>query len=123
MSILNMEMVLMTIEEKSVVLFNGNQNSLDNVKKISKSQDYDENSIVLVNIEGVNDTDLPKNIFLLENPESSLRNHILWQGIFEDVESNEYIMNKVKDFILNGNQLLVENYDFEESEPFYDYSK
>ena len=46
----------------------------------------------------------------------------MWQGHFTDDEQTTRMWEMIDEFIDNGKQILVEEYEFVEDEPFYDYS-
>lgn len=79
-------------------------------------------NLIYVALEGTLDTTLiPKN-FLIKNYNASLRNHFLWEGYFTEAEQNKYLFTLIDNFIDTGKQILIEEYEFVDDEPFYDYS-
>lgn len=48
---------------------------------------------------------------------------MMWEGLLDEDEQDEYIMNRCEKFFNDGKQMLIEDYDFIEDEPFYDYSR
>ena len=47
----------------------------------------------------------------------------MWEGHFDSQEQEQYIEACCKKFRETGKQMLIEDYDYQEDEPFYDYSK
>lgn len=85
----------------------------------------DDNSldkIVFVALEGSTDPKLDSSRFLVENREASWTNHMMWNAHLTEEEQNNYTYDSVREFIKTGKQMYIENYEFVEDEPFYDYS-
>lgn len=82
----------------------------------------DGDKLIYVALEGTLDTTLNSKNFLIKNYNASLRNHFLWEGYFTKAEQDKYLFTLIDNFIDTGKQLLIEEYEFVEDEPFYDYS-
>lgn len=78
--------------------------------------------VIYVCLEGTDDTELDPSRFVTENYQHSLNNHLLWSGCLTPDEQEKKIWQIVDEFIDNGKRILVEEYEFVEDEPFYDYS-
>lgn len=72
-------------------------------------------------VDGCNDKYLHPHRFIVENYNESLRNHMLWEGIFDEKEQMDYMLKVLREFQETGKQLLVEVHDFDESAPIFDY--
>ena len=48
---------------------------------------------------------------------------MMWEELFSDEERSLYIEECCKKFYETGNQMIIEKYEFQHDEPFYDYSK
>ena len=79
-------------------------------------------NLIYVALEGTLDNKLTSKNFLIKNYNASLRNHFLWEGYFTETEQDKYLLTLIDNFIDTGEQLLIEEYEFVEDEPFYDYS-
>lgn len=92
-------------------------------KGLRQLQDKTEkNKLIYVNLEGVEDKYLHPDRFIVKNYESSLINHLLWDGAFTLEEQEKRTYEMIDKFIDTGKQTLIENYDYVVDEPFYDYS-
>ena len=47
----------------------------------------------------------------------------MWGGLFDWKEQLDYIIDCCQKFWDTDKQMTIENYDYQEDEPFYDYSK
>jgi hypothetical protein len=47
----------------------------------------------------------------------------MWEELFSDEEKTFYIEECCKKFHETGKQMIIEDYEFQRDEPFYDYSK
>ena len=47
----------------------------------------------------------------------------MWEELFGDEEKTLYIEECCKKFYETGKQMIIEDYEFQRDEPFYDYSK
>lgn len=81
-----------------------------------------QNLFVFVPLDGTVDEALDPQQYLVENYQASLINSLMWDGLFTEAEQNERIWKLIDNFIDTGKQYLVEEYEFNEDEPFYDYS-
>lgn len=103
-----------------LVIFQG----YEDLTEVHKLQDESkESSLIFVALEGTNDKYLRSDRFLVENYETSMRSHFLYNGLFTDGERESYLINKAREFVESGEQLFIETYEFTADEPFYDYSK
>jgi hypothetical protein len=84
---------------------------------------HDDNKLIYVSLDGTDTTLLSPDRFLVKNRNSSFLNHMMWEGLLDEDEQDEYIMNRCEKFFNDGKQMLIEDYDFIEDEPFYDYSR
>jgi len=83
-----------------------------------------ETEVIYVAMQGYSNFDkLSKERFLVKNPESPFDNHLMWEGLFDSVEQEEYIEKCCKKFWETGKQMIIEDYEYQEDEPFYDYNK
>jgi len=86
--------------------------------------EFSEERVIYVALQGYTEFDkLSKERFLVRNPESSFSNHLMWEGLFDSQEQEHYIEGCCKKFWETGKQMVIEDYDYQEDEPFYDYSK
>lgn len=111
--------------DRKIVIFRGDEEDLSWVHQIQ--DEYEQkgklNCLVFVPTQGTEDKYLYSQLFLVENYESSLENHFLWNGLIDDEEQKKYIEERVEDFFEKGERLVIEHYEFLEDEPFYDYSR
>ena len=84
---------------------------------------YPTEELVLVPLEGTENESLPKERILIKNHKSSFLNHMMWEGLLDEDEQIEYIIECAEKFMKTGKQMLIEDYSFQTDEPFYDYSK
>lgn len=84
---------------------------------------YSEDDLVYVPLEGYNGDRLSHNRFLITDPSNSFSNHMMWEEIFDEDEKQSYIEKCCKKFQETGKQMVIESYEFQRDEPFYDYSK
>lgn len=105
------------VEYKIVVL----ETTDEDTSSITSS--YTESDLIYVALKGYEGTDLSADRFLVTNPKDSFHNHMLWEGLFDSEEREEYIESCCKKFWETGKQMLIESYEYKEDEPFYDYSK
>ena len=82
----------------------------------------DDNTI-FISLDGCDDPNFPRERSLVKNVKASFLNHMMWEGLLDDQEQIDYIKQCCERFYNTGKQLLIEEYDFQEDEPFYDYSK
>lgn len=73
-------------------------------------------------VDGCNDKYLHPHRFVVENYNHSLKNHMIWEGIFDSADQMDYMVKVLKDFQKTGKQLLVEEETFTTSEPIFDYT-
>ncbi len=84
---------------------------------------YDESKLVYVAMLGYVGEEFSHARFLTKDPTLSFSNHLMWEGLLDQKEQLEYIQDCCKTFWDTGHQMIIENYDYQEDEPFYDYSK
>ena len=84
---------------------------------------YSEEDLIYVPLEGYEGNRLSSNRFLITDPSRSFSNHMMWEGIFDDDEKQSYIEKCCRKFKETGKQMIIESYEFQLDEPFYDYSK
>ena len=95
----------------------------DDLQELNDLQDNTEkNKLIYVALDGADDIYLYPERFLVKNYNASLLNHFLWEGYFSEDAQETYLMSMLDNFIETGKQVLVEEYEFVEDEPFYDYS-
>lgn len=82
----------------------------------------EKNKLIYVALDGTDDIYLYPERFLVKNYNASLYNHFLWEGHFTEEQQEEYLTSMLDKFIDTGKQVLIEEYEFVEDEPFYDYS-
>ena len=84
---------------------------------------YSEDNLIYVPVEGYTGTGLSPERFLTKDPTLSFSNHLMWEGLFSEEDNDLYIEECCKKFHETGKQMVIENYEFQHDEPFYDYSK
>ena len=84
---------------------------------------YSEENLIYVPLEGYSGDSLSPERFLITDSKSSFSNHMMWEELFSDEERSLYIEECCKKFYETGNQMIIEKYEFQHDEPFYDYSK
>lgn len=85
---------------------------------------YNGEDFVWVALDGTEDdyiSEVPE-CSLVENYRWSLINSLMWDGHLTEAERDTRLWEMIDEFIDNGKQVLVEEYEFVEDEPFYDYS-
>ena len=82
----------------------------------------EKNKIIYVSLEGTDDKYLHPDRFLVKNYSASLTNHFMWEGLLTQEEQDERLYQMIDTFIDTGKQYIIEDYEFVEDEPFYDYS-
>lgn len=103
-----------------LVVFDG----YEDLTEVHQLQDNSkESSLIFVALEGTNDKYLRSDRFLVENYETSMRSHFLYNGLLTEGERKRYLIDKSLEFIDTGEQMFIETYEFTADEPFYDYSK
>lgn len=84
---------------------------------------YNESDLIYVALQGYCGEDLSSERFLVQNAKSSFHNHMMWEGLFDAEEQEQYIEKCCRRFWDTNKQMVIEDYDYQEDEPFYDYSK
>jgi hypothetical protein len=92
------------------------------LEELQNKCEKQERDFIWVALDGVESANLKPEYSLTENYEHSLINSLMWKGYFTEDEQNTRIWEMIDTFIDNGKQFLVEEYEFVEDEPFYDYS-
>jgi len=93
----------------------------DNPDETLRSLDAD--TLIFVSMKGYTGDDIPLSRFLVKNPDAPFENHLLWEGLLDVEEQEEYIAKCCRKFWETGKQMVIESYAFKADEPFYDYSK
>ena len=93
----------------------------DSLGDLLETNDMDK--LIFVSMEGYKADTLPIERFLVKNHTSPFKNHLMWEGFFHPKEQDAYIVNRCNLFWETNNQMIIEDYVYEEHEPFYDYSK
>lgn len=97
------------------------ENSNEDVDMILPA--YDESQLVYVPMKGHVAEEFSQARFLTKDPTLSFSNHLMWEGLLGQKEQLNYIIDCCQKFWDTGDQMIIENYDYQEDEPFYDYSK
>ena len=79
--------------------------------------------LIFVALDGTEDTTLYPDRFLVENYQTSMESHFLWNDLIFDEDRELYIIERAQKFIETGTQMYIEEYEFKNKEPFYDYTK
>ena len=82
-----------------------------------------KDDIVWVSLDGTETKYLPPERSLVKNYQSSFLNHMMWEGLLDEQEQIDYITSRAEKFCQTGKQMVIEDYEFREDEPFYDYSR
>jgi hypothetical protein len=99
-------------------------NDVEEVVEELVPHQFCESDVIYVAMQGYSVFDrISKERFLVKNPENPFDNHLMWEGLFDSEEQEEYIKKCCEKFWNTGKQMLIEDYEYEEDEPFYDYSK
>lgn len=107
-----------------VSIFQGDEN-LDYLHVLQDNSGLaglENNKIIYVALEGTDDKYLHPDRFLVKNYSASLTNHFMWEGLLTQEEQDERLYQMIDTFIDTGKQYIIEDYEFVEDEPFYDYS-
>ena len=84
---------------------------------------YNLDHIIFVAMKGYEGDDLPIDRFLVKNHTAPFDNHLLWEGLLDSKEQEDYILDRCQRFWTTGTAMLIEDYEYQTDEPFYDYSK
>jgi hypothetical protein len=106
---------------KFALFFDGDENDMSAAYDIQERFENTIEDIVYVPMDGIEDDKLIKDRFLLTNPQASLINHFLWENLFTEEEQQERVNKMINDFFETGKRFTIEEYDFVEEEPFFDY--
>lgn len=90
------------------------------VQKLSK--ETPKNKIIFVPLDGSDDKYLYPERFIIQNREASLINHFLWEELLTDEAQDARLWTMVGEFVDKGKQYIIEDYEFSQDEPFYEYS-
>lgn len=88
----------------------------------SLATNHKDDVLIYVSLEGCDLKHFPQRRSLVKNSSASFLNHMMWEGLLDDEEQLQYIKKCAAEFYTSGKQLVIEDYDFQEDEPFYDYS-
>lgn len=104
----------------TLVIFNED----DDLTEVYKLQDtLEKNSLIYVALDGTDDKYLHPDRFLVENYETDMESHFLYNDLILEDEREDYIYERAIMFVETGKQMFIEEYQFTRAEPFYDYSK
>lgn len=117
-----MEQDVITHRGVLVAIFNGDEKNLEWLYELQENSRVSKTELILVALEGSDDPKLDSHLFLIENREASLVNHFMWEDLWTEEEQKDRLFEMIDTFIDNKEQVLIENYEFVEDEPFYDYS-
>lgn len=106
-----------------VAIFDGSED-LDYLHEIQLNFQVTDSikNLVYVPLEGTIDEELDSDRFIVQNYQHSLNNHLLWNGYLTPKEQEQRVWELIDNFIDTGERVLVEEYEFIDDEPFYDYS-
>jgi hypothetical protein len=113
-------MQLIDCTDYKIVVFGS---ELTNEEFSTLSRNHKDDVLVYVSLDGCDDEYFPKERSLVKNANASFLNHMMWEGLLDDEEQIDYIKGCAKKFHTTGKQMVIEEYDFQEDEPFYDYSE
>lgn len=105
-----------------VFIFDADDNLGEIYDAVEAARAGGHNQFLYVPLDGTDDNRLDPDHFLQENYHASLINSLMWDGLFTEEEQDKRIWELIDNFIDTGKQYLVEEYEFSEDEPFYDYS-
>ena len=117
-----MEQDVITYRGILIAIFNGTEENLEWLYELQDTSNLNKTDLILVAWEGSDDPKLDSDKFIIENREASLINHFMWEDLFSEEEQKVRLFEMIDNFIDNKEQVLIENYEFVEDEPFYDYS-
>lgn len=104
----------------TLVIFNED----DDLTEVYRLQDtLEKNSLIYVALDGTDDKYLHPDRFLVENYETDMESHFLYNDLILEDEVEDYIYERAIMFVETGKQMFIEEYQFTRAEPFYDYSK
>lgn len=83
---------------------------------------YKEDELIFVALEGVEAEFIVPGRSLVSNHQQSFLNHMMWEGLLDESEQLDYTIRCCEKFIETNKQMIIEEYEFQEDEPFYDYS-
>jgi hypothetical protein len=113
-------MKLIDLEKYQIVVF-GTETTDDDLTSLLEI--YREEDLVYIPLEGTATTVLSADRFLVKNHDRSFINHMMWEGLLSETEQEEYMRERADSFFHTGRQMIIEDYDFQIDEVFYDYSK
>lgn len=111
-------MQLIECTNYNIVVF-GSELSSSEIVDLSSQSD----ATIFVALDGCDAEDYPRERSLVKNSKASFLNHMMWEGLLDDQEQLDYIKKCCERFYNTGKQMLIEEYAFQQDEPFYDYSK
>ena len=110
----------------SVCVFHGqDQEELREVEDVQTAwyaAGAERSKLIFIPMEGYAGNELDSDNFLVENYSASLTNSFMWDEIWTKDEHEKEVVRLVDKFIDTGERIVIENYDYEADEPFYDYS-
>ena len=101
-----------------IVILETNDDSLGDLLETN-----DMDKLIFVAMQGYHADTLPIERFLVKNRTAPFKNHLMWEGFFDPKEQDAYIVNRCNLFWESGKGMLIEEYEYQSDEPFYDYSK
>lgn len=110
-------MRLIECEGYNIIIFSDGESITEEVKASG------DTPIIFVALDGTDTNTIPQERSLVKNLEQSFRNHMMWEGLLDDEEQLDYTTSCAERFFHTGKQMVIEEYDFQDDEPFYDYSK
>lgn len=113
-------MKLIDCTDYKIVVFGS---ELTNEEFSDLARNYKDDVLIYVSLDGCETKYFPQERSLVKNSKASFLNHMMWEGLLDDEEQIDYIKKCAEKFHTTGKQMLIEEYDFQEDEPFYDYSK
>ena len=102
-----------------VVIFNNDES--DQVINFQKENEKDK--LVYVCRDGTSNKYLYPDRFVVENYHTSMLSHLLYENKILEDQQEEHMLKMAQTFIETGRQVFIEEYEFSEADPFYDYSK
>lgn len=113
-------MQLIDCTDYKIIVFGS---ELTNEEFSDLARNHKDDVLIYVSLDGCEAEYFPQERSLVKNSTASFLNHMMWEGLLDDEEQIDYIKSCAERFHNTGKQMLIEGYDFQEDEPFYDYSK
>jgi hypothetical protein len=110
-------------EGKYALILDGNESDLSAAYDIQQRFEHSNalEDIVYISMNGIEDDKLYKDRFLIKNTKASIINHFLWENIWSEEDQMIELDIMIEKFFSKGKQFVIEEYEFTEKEPFYDY--